>query len=670
MATGVNVKMGVSGVSKFKQDINAVKQSVKTMDQALALNEKQFKATGDAEEYMATKSELLEARLAAQKSVISNAEKALKQMTDQGVDKASRAFQEMQRTLLQAKGELIDTEQSMRDIAEDGEDAANGVSSMNTQLKNIGKQVSFETVKSGIEGITGAMEKAAKWAWKLGEALVRNVLGAGSYADELKTTADQTGIDVVTLQRMRKTALLIDTDADTIISARDKLEKSMGKTSSQETMGAFAALGIDPSDHNVEDTFWAAGEALLNMTDSVEQETYAQQIFGKSWKELLPLFKTGREEYESTMKSWNVLTKEQVENLGKMDDSYQTMSAEWETFKMSMLETLSGPMTQIMDTITNLLQELNKYLSSEEGQAMMQELGDAMTEFFAGLKDVDFKDVVEKVKGALDGIKGAFDWIVENKDSIVTAIGALAVAFTGLKLAGLAVSLGQLVSGFKNMFGLGGGGEEAAAAASGGGYFSRIHGKLTGVASKGAELIGNTGMFFPAAFDWFMNGTNTGRAARDGLDIWEGLNQDLAEVTGNFKHNMETFESDWNDVFENNPIFRALLRRDENADAATRLESGADWRGSAYGGMRVPTQVSQVPTAVNQAPSYMGGGLVGSSARGNDLSSFLALPAEMQTAVMTGVMRGMSNVTIVVDGPQMVSTVGAGMANMMLMATK
>ena len=59
MATGVNVKMGVSGVQQFKNGIKTAQDSVKTLDQALALNEKQFKATGDAEEYMQAKTEVL-----------------------------------------------------------------------------------------------------------------------------------------------------------------------------------------------------------------------------------------------------------------------------------------------------------------------------------------------------------------------------------------------------------------------------------------------------------------------------------------------------------------------------------------------------------------------------------------------------------------------------------
>ena len=67
---GVNVKMGVEGVAQFKQNMKTAQTAVKTLDEQLKLNEKQFKATGDAEAYMQEKAELLKVRLEEQKAII------------------------------------------------------------------------------------------------------------------------------------------------------------------------------------------------------------------------------------------------------------------------------------------------------------------------------------------------------------------------------------------------------------------------------------------------------------------------------------------------------------------------------------------------------------------------------------------------------------------------
>ena len=133
-ASGVNVKMGVSGVSQFKQSMNQAKQAVKTLDAQLALSEKQFKASGDAEGYMTEKTELLKAKLEQQKKVADNAQKALDDMTKNGVDRASKAYQDMYRSLLQAKGELIDTENALNGVTAAGDEAADSVSDMSNQL--------------------------------------------------------------------------------------------------------------------------------------------------------------------------------------------------------------------------------------------------------------------------------------------------------------------------------------------------------------------------------------------------------------------------------------------------------------------------------------------------------------------------------------------------------
>ena len=189
-SSGVNVKMGVSGVAQFKQNMNQAKQAVKTLDAQLALTEKEFKASGDAEAYMTKKTEELKAKLEQQKSVVSNAEKALQDMASRGVDKASKAYQDMYQSMLKAKGELIDTQQALDNVAGAAQDADTSVTDMSNELSGIGKNVSFNTVTDGIRSITQGLENAARKAIRLGKVITSEVLGAGSWADDLQTRAD------------------------------------------------------------------------------------------------------------------------------------------------------------------------------------------------------------------------------------------------------------------------------------------------------------------------------------------------------------------------------------------------------------------------------------------------------------------------------------------------
>ena len=57
--TGVNVKLGVSGLNDFKRDLKGAKAEVDALKKALELNEKQYGLYGDEAQYMTNKVSLL-----------------------------------------------------------------------------------------------------------------------------------------------------------------------------------------------------------------------------------------------------------------------------------------------------------------------------------------------------------------------------------------------------------------------------------------------------------------------------------------------------------------------------------------------------------------------------------------------------------------------------------
>ena len=466
-AAGIDVKMGVSGLSEFKNSLNAAKQSLKTMDAQLELTEKEFKATGDAEKYLQDKAVELNAKLEMQKTTLKNAEKALEEMTRNGVDKGSKAFQDMQREVLNAKSAMIDTKAEIENLGTGAKEAAKETDSMNTELKNIGKQVSFETVTSGISRITSGMEKAAKTAYKVGKAIVQEVLGVGSWADDINTTASVLGVDPEDLQRMQKTANIIDTDAETIIKARQKLMKGVGN-GSKATMSALEALGVSYAG-DAEDTFWKAGDAIMNLTDEAEQEAKANDLFGKSWHDLIPLFTAGREEYEKMNATWNVLTKDQLAGLGAMDDEYQKLQIQLEDLKRTALAELAEPLKEALGAVNGLLGDIGAWLKSDEGKATVE-------------------NVVTKIVNALH-------WVVDNKETVIKALGAIVAGWAGLKLTGGALQVLQLVNGLGNLLGIGGASASAAGGAGSAAGGTAAGGMLKGV---GGKLLAS-GALVPAA---------------------------------------------------------------------------------------------------------------------------------------------------------------------------
>lgn len=551
-----SVKMSVTGVAQFKQSINTAKQQIKTMDADLALLEKQFKQSGDAETYMQSKTELLKAKMEEQKIVLQQAEDALQKLKDNGVSPASKAFQEMQREIITAKGNLIDTENQLNGVADAGDKAGDGVSEMNAQLSRIGKSVDLDKVARGVGTITDGLENAAKKALELGERIVSTMISAGSWADDLHTRAVYFGLSDEELQRMEKTATLIDTPVEAIINAKKKLKAERAKEGKND-MGAWAALGINPADaKDADDLFWRTGQALMKLGDEYDKEAYAQELFGRSWNELIPLFEAGREEYEKTNASWKVVDQESIDALGKMDDEYQRLMADWETFKYEALSEFAEPMRIAFEAARDALGRFMEYLKSEDGQKMIDNI--------------------------VSNLRGAIEWISkpENIQKAIDGLKAIVVGWGGLQLVGGGLQVLNLINGAKNLFGGGadkvtsGGG--AAVAASGGG------GLLTGTAA-GAKLAGlmSGAQIFSSVnggpiVDWAMNNSPWATLfnGTENFDQW--WNRMVSEQ----KQRINTFGEDW----ANNNLVRFFTDRDDNADAASRLPTGADWRPSYMGG--------------------------------------------------------------------------------------
>ena len=657
MATGVNVKMGVSGVQQFKQGMKESQAAVKTLDQALKLNEQQLKSTGDAELYLQNKTQILQDQIAKQTEVVKQSQAALDAMRRNGVAETSTAFQQMQQQVYKASTDLMRMQSDLENVGQAGEDAATGANDLDNSLKDIGRGVSWDNVTNGIEKITGTLENAAKAALRMGRAIVSATLEGGQWADNLQTEADKWEIEPEQLYRMQQTANQIDTDAETILQARKRLTAAMGKEGNANTMGAFAALGIDPNARHddIEGVFWEAGEALMGMDDKVNRNEYAMQLFGRSFEDLIPLFKTGREEYESTMESFSWVGDKQFESLKKADDASNKLNSEWEVMKRTFEGTMAEVMTPVMETLTGLLQEFNTYLQSDEGQQMLQDLGDTIKTLFEDLQTIDPETVINGIKDAINGVKDALNWIKNNKDTIKKAIEGIALAWAGMKLGGLALNVGKIVSGFKQLGWLGGGGAAApaapTAAPAAGGSATTIGGSgLLGIGGAAAIVAG-----FNWAQDRRLNHADQVRGTDEHL---------LAQSSGaeaelvNYLHAMQAQSKlTWTESDAEIAAVVAAVEESRNRLMGTEggqaaLDAYSDWRQeNSYGNdyWEVPEYLDKMTTVAGETNEAVTQSTAASTQMTEALKGFESVPADLQKAVESAVISGMASVTIVIN---------------------
>lgn len=656
MASSVNVKLGVSGVSQFKSAMKDSQAAVRTLDAELKKNEQQYRLTGDAQTYMQQKSDLLKQQIEAQKEVVRQAEQALNAMSKNGVNPASRAFQDMQRTLAQAQGSLMGMQADLNNVATAADGAQQETNNLGGTLREMNRNIKFDTLNKGIDGITGKLKSAAAAAWNFGQRMLTATLGAGEWADQLATEAAMYQVKPEELQRMRYTARLIDTDVDAIIDARNRFKKNKASEGA-EFMGIFADEDVFRGGYDIrakdwEDAFWDTGEAIMAMTDAEEQEAYAQRAFGRGWHELIPLFSAGREEYEKMNASWHVVSDDNLKKLTDMDDKVQEISSEWETLKNTFLATLAEVLTPLLEKVNVFLEEFNKYLESDEGQQKMREFGEALTGLFEDLTKIDPGQVLDAVKSAIDAIVAAFQWINQHKDDIIRALEAIGAAFIGMKLTSFAANLSQIVTNFGIL--KGGNGTQAAAQTPGvvalpGMDAATAQGVMTGW--SGSKLLNFLGPLAAAfTFDQAVNAP-----LRDGWKAKRAELEQRSKETG-----MSAADLLAADTLEMTP------------------EQYVQWKSE---GERIGTSGGRAFTPA--APVYEGGpfgreGLFGRgienllNATGNaknsltsdDISEFRGLPAMIQAAVRAGMQEATVYAIVPSDSVGAITTkVGNGLWN-------
>ena len=602
----VTTKLSVD-IGGFKSGMQEAQNSVKTLDAALKKNEAQFKATGNAEEYMTQKANLLNQKMQSQEKVAKNAANALAEMNKNGVDPASAAYQKMAQQMLNAEAAMLETQNALNELDVSQVKAADSAEKLVTTMGSISKKVSLEQVISGINSITGALEKGAQKAKELGEAMWNDIMNSARWADDTATMAMMYGIDLDTFQRMQKLFQNgLDTSVDAILNSQTKLKRGIGDGNEKvlEYMRQLGLLRTSQGKYGegeqliTEDTtelFWEAGRALMAMGNEYDKEAAAQAMFGRSWKELIPLFTQYKslEEYNAALADVNVNTEEEVEQLATLSDKVGELEGNWQTLKNSLLAELAPALTGAAEALDGLLERLMEYLQTDEGQQMLERLGTAVSGLFEDLGKIDPEAVVSGFVGVFETVIGSLEWLVDHQEDVINAMKAIVIGWGALKLTGGALQILKLIDGIKSLTGGKNPADEAAQKATTGG------GGITAWLAKTfptlAEKAGSLAAFDPTGLTALIpsvlsDQTTLGRWLRNGAGLGDALTASWGTVKASASEGINNFTKYFTEQLPNafwgalgiteQDFVNFFTRRDQNADAATRLPTGADWRPS------------------------------------------------------------------------------------------
>lgn len=465
----VSVNVGVTGISQFKSGMSDAQASIKGIDAALKLNEKQMAANGRAEDALASKTELLNRKLEKQKEIAQNAEKALKQMKDNGVNTSGKAYQDMQRKLLEAQSAMLDTQAEIEQLGTKAATASGKTDQLATSLGGLNKKVSLEQVSSVVDKISGGLEKGAKKAVELGKAIWENITDTARFSDDTATQAMMLNMNVEDYQAYKK---VFDTQAEITVQewqkAKQKVQKAINDPSQEQT-DLLKLLGIDTHEisqgkngavqgaaRNFEEVFWDIGETLKRKVESGEltqdlADTYANTLFGKSFANLNSIFDMGREEFQRQVDDQIVMSEKAIKKNAELNDALVDLRSDFESLKGEVLSGLAPALTAGADAIDSLLERVMEYLKTPEGQEALKNMETAVSGLFEDLGKIDPDQVVEGFTGVFDKIVGGFKWLDENKETIGNVLKGIAITWGATEITGGALDILKLIDGLRGL---------------------------------------------------------------------------------------------------------------------------------------------------------------------------------------------------------------------------
>ena len=463
----LNLKMGAD-ISGFTAGIKEGQQSLKALKAEMKASEAEFKATGNAEQKMASQTKTLTDQLNTQKNIAAQAQKALDAMAKGGVTEADAAYQKMYITLMNAKAGAAEAQAALNALGQSTEEAGSSADKTAQSLAGISKKMSLDQVISGIDSITGGLENAAKKAIDLGEKLFSVIMDSAAAADDIETLAVRMGLTPQQVQQMKYVAAEFEAPAETIAKTWKKVRLNLSSDSA-EIVDGFKELGVATHEifggkygevqgaaRDYVDVFWEVGEALMHITDASKQERLAQSLLGRSWDELIPLFTKGREAYEEALNAAPTASDEAVENMASLNDRMKELEKSWGTLKLQALNTIAPALEKGADALATLIDKVTKYLETDKGQELMKNLGDAVSGLFDDLANIDPEKVVENFSTLFQGVVGSFEWLKENWGAVKAALIGIAAGFGVLKIATLALNISKVVSGLGDLIPKGG----------------------------------------------------------------------------------------------------------------------------------------------------------------------------------------------------------------------
>lgn len=311
-----------------------------------------------------------------------------------------------------------------------------GVSKFTIDTKKVGEQIerAFSTGKRKVNEFQAAGQRAIS-NLKAGFSALNAVLGPVglslgigaavfgmrqlinetiSYRDSIGKASDATGVSVEFLSAVGFAAEQSGSSLQGFQTGLRGLLRNMQgvKDGLQQSRDAFSNLGVevltqDGTLRAAEDVFVDVAEAIKGMSNETEAAAVAQEIFGRSGIELVPLLKAGKEgiaAYKEEAQDLNrVLTEEQTKAAAEAADAINR----FDSAITGLSQNLSSSALPAITVLANVLSKIISDINNNEGVlSRFRAANEMMVKVFTTLNPL-VRLYVAQINDATDALKNA-----------------------------------------------------------------------------------------------------------------------------------------------------------------------------------------------------------------------------------------------------------------------
>jgi TP901 family phage tail tape measure protein len=294
-------------------------------------------------------------------------------------------------------------------------------------------------MQSWVKGNEKSLNTLAKGFAAASAAIIGGLtLSVRSFAQtghELDNLSKQTGFSTETLSILKFAAERTGTSLGAITTNAKYLSLALveAKDSGSQAAKSFQGIGVSVLDLrklSPEDQFMKVAYALSNVKDQSQKVYYAQQLFGRSSAELIPLLAGGTAGLaafeKAARKAGIVMDKDTAAKAEMLDLQLGFLGARMEGIKFTIAEAIAPSLLELADNFAGVLDKIASWIKDNPKLIkQVGELGIALGLLAIGVKAVTFAMNTNPIVLAITALVVALWFLYENWDSVVEKFNAL-----------------------------------------------------------------------------------------------------------------------------------------------------------------------------------------------------------------------------------------------------